>query len=237
MIFSGNKTALGATTIPMAEGYDCSYGVGLALVESARNDLAVFKAMVQADYKEMAICKESTGVMQEGELASLIKKLIAKIKAIFHNFAAKFTALYMKDKELVKKYEKELGRKRNLDKLEVKWRKDKIDIAATVNKSVAEMDNNASSIAGDAGEWKEESFDRVKVYLSFDTSADSIDEYHKEVINDIIFDDEEEVKLSEIGGWRGVANEMVECGKALDKYDANLKKVTSNLEKIVNFRF
>lgn len=101
MIFNSNTTALGATNIPMAEGYDCSYGASLALVEAARNDFAMFKALVTADYKEMSICKESTGVVMEGELsalheavgggifkkiAELFKKLAAKVKAIFHSF-------------------------------------------------------------------------------------------------------------------------------------------------------
>ena len=196
MIFSGNKTALGATTIPMAEGYDCSYGVGLALVEAARNDLSMFQALVQADYKEMAICKESTGVVQEGEIsalheavgggifkkiAELFKKLVAKIKAIFHNFMAKINGLTMKDKELVKKYQTELARKRNLDKLEVKFRKPKNA------SSVGALDFNVVENFDKAKGWKEDSWERVRYYL--DPDADSVNEFIKAKIDDELEDE------------------------------------------------
>ena len=239
MIFSGNTTALGATTIPMAEGYDCSYGASLALVEGARNDLAMFQALIQADYKEMHICKESTGVMQEGEIsalheavgggifkkiAELFKKLVAKVKAIFHNLMAKFNALTMKDKELVKKYQKELARKRNLDKLEVKFRKTKGDI-----------DNKLSSMIDfeefkEAEGWVEDSWDRVKVYL--DKNVDTVDEYVKEAIDDC-FEDEDTVKLGEIGGWREVAS-TISDSNYFKNINNNINKLTKVLEKLVN---
>jgi cell fate (sporulation/competence/biofilm development) regulator YlbF (YheA/YmcA/DUF963 family) len=48
MIFDSNRTSLGSS-IPMAEGYNCSYGPALALIESANNDLAVFKAILDSD--------------------------------------------------------------------------------------------------------------------------------------------------------------------------------------------
>ena len=66
MIFGNNMPALGASNIPMAEGYDCSFGPSLALVESARNDFAMFKAMLQSDFREASIMKESaTRYVQE----------------------------------------------------------------------------------------------------------------------------------------------------------------------------
>lgn len=237
MIFSGNTTALGASTIPMAEGYDCSYGVSLALVESARNDLAMFQALVQADYKEMAICKESTGVMQEGEIATLheavgggifkkiaelFRKLVAKVKAIFHSFMSKINGLTMKDKDLVKKYQGELARKSNLDKLEVKWRKVKssgewneFDVSAAFNKSEG---------------WKEDSWDRVKYYLGKD--VDSVNEFVKEAVNECL-EDEDTVTLGSIGGWRAVASFISDYAKKSKTMQSNINKTTTALEKLV----
>lgn len=240
MIFNSNTTALGASTIPMAEGYDCSYGASLALVEGARNDYAMFQALVQADYKEMSICKESAGVVMEGEIsalheavgggifkkiAELFKKLVAKIKAIFHNFTAKISSLFMKDKNLVKKYQKELARKRNLDKLEIKWRKEK--------KSGAVEDYDMFDIAGNFKKsegWTEDSWDRVKVYL--DADVDSADEYVKEAI-DSILEDEDTLTLGEIGGWRPVADFLSNYDSRTKKMQYNINKATTALERLV----
>lgn len=249
MIFSGNTTALGASTIPMAEGYDCSYGASLALVESARNDLAVFKAMVQADYREMAICKESTGVMQEGEIsalheavgggifkkiAELFRKLVAKIKSIFHNFMSKINGLVMKDKELVKKYGTELGRKTNLGKLEIKWRKPAEGHNAVEFGIIDAIGNFDESKAVSA--YKEDTWERAQVYLSEIDSkfgnVDSSSEFIKEYI-DSKLGDEETVTLDSIGGWRKVAGFISDYDKKLKTMNSNINKTTSNLEKLV----
>lgn len=239
MIFSGNTTALGATTIPMAEGYDCSYGASLALVEAARNDLAMFQALVHADYKEMSICKESTDVVQEGEIsalheavgggifkkiAELFRKLVAKIKAIFHNFMAKINGFVMKDKDLVKKYQGELVRKNNLDKLEVKWRKRK-----SGSSTKYDLFDVAESF-GKAEGWAEDSWDRVKHYL--DKDVDSVDEFVKETI-DATLEDEDTVKLGEIGGWRAVASFISDYASKSKTMQSNINKVTTALEKLV----
>ena len=239
MIFSGNTTALGASTIPMAEGYDCSYGTSLALVEAARNDLAVFQALVKADYQEMAICKESTGVVQEGEIsalheavgggifkkiAELFRKLVAKVKAIFHNFMAKINGLVMKDKDLVKKYQSELGRKRNLDKLEIKWRKLAKDFSTAEVFKIEDFDGAAKWNDGD------DTWDRVKKYLAKD--VDSVDAYVKEAIDDVL-EDEDTVTLGSIGGWRTLSNVLSSNAKALKDMQTSINKETTRLEKLV----
>ena len=137
MIFNSNTTSLGST-IPMAEGYDGSIGCAKALIESAQNDYAMFRAMLESDAREIQAMK--SGYVNESEIISLqeatiggiwnkikelFKKLIAKIKSIFANFLAKFRGLYMKDKELVKTYGQQVMRKSNLGNMSIKWRKTK----------------------------------------------------------------------------------------------------------------
>lgn len=134
MIFNSNTTSLGSS-IPMAEGYDCSCGVAQALIESARNDYQMFRAMLDIDARELQIQRESSGVMRESQMnvlteaalsgiwqkiKELFSKLVAKIKAIAHTFMSKINSLVMSDKQMVKKYEKELYRKSNLDNMEIK---------------------------------------------------------------------------------------------------------------------
>lgn len=136
MIFNSNTTSLGTDHYAMAEGYDCSYGCALALVESARNEYKMFRAMLDIDARELQIKRESSGYVAESQIMvltestvsgiwnkikELFKKLAEKLKAIFHTFMSKINGLYMKDKELVKKYSKELYRKSNIGNLEVKW--------------------------------------------------------------------------------------------------------------------
>ena len=50
MIFNMNTNY--SNNIPMAEGYDGSIGCAKALVESARNDYAMFRAMLESDARE-----------------------------------------------------------------------------------------------------------------------------------------------------------------------------------------
>lgn len=249
MIFSGNTTALGANNIPMAEGYDCSYGVSLALVESARNDYAMFKALLQSDYREMAICKESSGVVMEGEvsalheavgggifkkIAELFRKLIAKIKSIFHNFMAKIRGLTMKDKELVKKYQNELGRKSNLDKLEVKWRK-------TTNNGIATAEQfetlgGLSFEESDAvSNWSDDSWERRMHYIKKAGNTDqfdSITEYSEGIVTAHL-EDEEIVTLGEIGGWRALANFLSDYASKASKMDSAINKANNKLNALV----
>lgn len=250
MIFSGNTTALGANNIPMAEGYDCSYGVSLALVESARNDYAMFKALLQSDYREMAICKESSGVVMEGEvsalheavgggifkkIAELFRKLIAKIKSIFHNFIAKIRGLAMKDKDLVKKYQNELGRKSNLDKLEVKWRKyDKNAISTAEDfEGINELSfDESDAVSG----WSDDTWERRMHYIKKSGSTDqfdSINEYSEGMIAAIL-EDEETITLGEIGGWRALANFLSDYASKTKKMETAINKANNRLNALVN---
>lgn len=247
MIFSGNTTALGATSIPMAEGYDCSCGVSLALVESARNDLAMFNALIQADYKEMSICSESTGVMQEGEIAALheavgggifkkiaelFRKLVAKIKSIFHNFIARIRGLISKDADLVKKYQKELGLRGTKlnNKLEVKWRKARGNHSSvTFNVIPDDFDENAA-----VTNHKDDAWDRAKTFIANDDlkRTDNTSEYIKEYINSAL-EEEDTVKLGEVGGWDGVCDFISNYRKKVDEMESNMRKSEGILTKIV----
>ena len=220
MIFNSNTTSLGATTIPMAEGYDAHSGVALALIESARNDYSMFKAMVQADYKELAICKESTGVVAEGEIAALqeavgggifkkiaelFKKLVAKIKSIFANFVARLRGLFGKDKDLVKKYHNQLTRKNNLDKLEVKWRKcksgkfeDAFDAVGELADGLKEPPTSGAYMVEkwDSDEWKR--FTNVAEECGAKVTCDNITEFKEALLEDILEDEDSfrEIKFS-----------------------------------------
>ena len=95
MIFNSNTTSLGSS-IPMAEGYDCSCGVAQALIESARNDYQMFRAMLDIDARELQIKRESSGVMRESQITVLKEATLSgiweKIKELFSKLVAKIKA-------------------------------------------------------------------------------------------------------------------------------------------------
>ena len=241
MIFDANTTSLGSS-IPMAEGYDGTVGVAKALIESARNDYAMFRAMLNADARELSLRK--SGYVAESEIlalqeatsgsiwkkiADLFKKLIAKIKGIFSNFLAKFRGLYMQDKDLVKKYADQVMRKSNISNLEVKWRKLKSgNTFATladiwdINASISDLENDVTKSS-----WKPDLEDRWKEVCGYDNASD----YKEKLLEDYWEDDSPETyKISEIGGIRNLINEFDGGQKAINKLENSVKKVTSKLD-------
>lgn len=242
MIFNNNTTQLAGRNIPMAEGYDCSFGTALALVESARNDYSMFQAMLGVEARELQIRNESAGYVNEGEITALAEatgagiwskikelftKLIAKIKAIFHTFMSKLNSLTKSDKEMVKKYEKEILRKTNIGNMEVKWRKVKNSPIDNI-----ESDNvlNIEDLNTLADEWKPEANDRFKYFA--DCEPDELEQKLMEVY----FDDEEtlQIKDSSIGGIRNICTYLSNFDKKSSNVTKLVNKITSKLTKLVN---
>lgn len=117
-------------TYGSSNGAISKYPVGLegALMHVYENECNYNALMKAAGISELRYYQE-TGrdlfVHEAGAFSGFIekakaffKKVIEKIKAMFHKFAATLNQYTMKDKEFVKKYEKELYRK-NLTDLEI----------------------------------------------------------------------------------------------------------------------
>lgn len=252
MIFDANRTSLGSS-IPMAEGYDGTVGVAQALIESARNDYAMFRAMLDADARELSLRK--SGYVAESEIlalqeatsgsiwkkiADLFNKLIAKIKGIFANFLAKFRGLYMKDKELVKKYGDQIIRKSNIGKMEIKWRKTKntnIKNLITALNPSAEVDILVRLI--DIKYWNEDTDKRWNAITSkIDNIGKACDNAAEveEALEDKIWEDNSPDKYEFKDIFSG-ARELVVAfdgfGKLISDYEKSVKKTTSELDKKV----
>ena len=197
MIFNTDTTTL-SSNVAMAEGYDCSTGTALALIDSARNDRAMFEAMLGIEAKACQL--ESAGYTNESgemlalqeaaaggilkKIADLFKKLAEKIKTIFHNFFSKINSLFLSDKQMVKKYEKEILRKTNLGKLQIKWRKPKKDIPV-INENVQDKYENA--------EWAEDAEDRENnMYKALGYGFVDIDNVHDSYIEEYLEDEEKD---------------------------------------------
>ena len=251
MIFDANRTSLGSS-IPMAEGYDGTVGVAQALIESARNDYAMFRAMLDADARELSLRK--SGYVAESEIlalqeatsgsiwkkiADLFNKLIAKIKGIFANFLAKFRGLYMKDKQLVKTYGDQIIRKSNIGKMEIKWRKTKTNIKDLITKldPSAQVDSLVGSVTVD--KWNEDTDERWKkvTQANDEIGKECSDAAEvKEALEDKIWEDDSPDKYDFKDIFSG-ARELVVTfdgfGKLISDYEKSVKKTTSELDKKV----
>lgn len=242
MIFNNNTTVLGPSTIPMAEGYDCSYGTALALIESAKNDRVMFEAMLNIEAQELNIRNSSNGYVVEGQIQALaeaslsgiwnkikelLKKFIAKIKAIIHNFVAKIQSLFMKDKEFVKKYGNEVRRKDGIENLEVKWRKVK---KSPLTETIETVSDNPD-FGKDSEKWDEDREKRISKYLD----GKDFDDY-EEYLMGVFFEDDEPntYQIKEIGGITNITTYLEGYGKKAQEQEKAANKFSSKIESYVN---
>lgn len=240
MIFNNNTTVLGPSTIPMAEGYDCSYGTALALIESAKNDRVMFEAMLNIEAQELNIRNSSNGYVAEGQIQALaeaslsgiwnkikelLKKFIAKIKAIVHNFVAKIQSLFMKDKEFVKKYGNEVRRKSNIDKLEVKWRKVK---KSPLTETVETVSDNPDF--DNTNGWDPDREKRISSYLD----GKDLDDYEEHLMG-VFFEDDEPTtyEIGEVGGITSIVSYLESYGKKSQEQEKAINKFSSKIEAYV----
>lgn len=252
MIFNNNGTSL-SSNIPMAEGYDGTIGAAWALVESARNDYAMFRGMLDIDAREYNITQESTGYVAESQIATLheaaiggiwskikqiIEKFIAKIKAIIHKFVAKFSSLTMSGKQLVKKYGNEVLRKSNIDKLEVKWRKHNAgitlgDIAGALTKvdisnlsEYAELKHESDTDK----RWRE----RTAKYKE-KCAADNGTEF-REALNEWFWADDKpetyEISETNDGNMRAIASTVETFEKKIKKLESDIRGYLNSWDKL-----
>ena len=237
MIFNTDTTLL-SSNVAMAEGYDCSIGTALALIDSARNDGAMFEAMLGIEAKACQL--ESAGytnesgeviALQEGavggifkKIAELFKKLAEKIKAIFHTFFSKINSLFMSDKQMVKKYEKEILRKTNLGKLEIKWRKLKNEPDIII-RQIDQAYKNAK--------WAEDREDReANMYDALGYGFIDVDDVHTSFIEEHL-EDEEKDEMREFGlSARGILSALNNnIPKQINKAQKDCDKLIREIEK------
>lgn len=247
MIFDNNSTTLGSIDIPVVEGYDCSTGAARALIESARNDYAMFNAMLKVDFREAHIERSGAdNYVTEGKITSLteatasgiwqkikdlFKSLIAKIKSIFTNFIARISSLFMKDATLVKKYKKQLSEKyADLGKMEIKY-------AKSNGKAPLEYDiKTAATLDTLPGEGKDKDKDMDNYFNSVDgvSGVEGKTEF-AEKFHGVFFEDTETMKLSESGtDISSIMSYLEGYNKALTALKNKVNNFERATKKLVN---
>ena len=239
MIFNQNTTTLGSS-IAMAEGYDGALGCARALIESAENDRAMFMAMLASDAREVVGMREGTlneaavTALNEASVSGIWKKikeifaaLVAKVKSIAHNFLAKFRSLYMKDKDLVKKYGTEVSRKTNIGNLQIKWRKVK---EADPGKWVADAPLTLAELAALPGETEEELWKALTEQNDVTNASEC-----REWLDGLRWEEEsaETVKLSEVTSISKIISYLEGAAKVEKDFNNAVNKATKAFEKNV----
>ena len=244
MIFDNNSTALGTMSLPVMEGYDADTGAARALIESARNDYAMFKAMLSVDSRECQIQQESSNYVVEGEITSLAEaagagiwqkikdlfiKLGQKIKSIFTNFIARITGLFAKDKTLVKKYKSTILGKSNLGKMEVKFAKVKKDPLGDIPNEAAQSLDTISGYYDDSTETMiKNCFAGISAVNDAENNSEFAEKYHEQ-----FFEDEDTDELSKFG-LSGAS-----LVKYMEDYSSKIKtlnRAITNLERNIKAR-
>lgn len=244
MIFNNNTTSLGAYDVPVLEGYDASCGPALALIESARNDYEMFKAMLEVDARECAIRRESSDYVNEAEIISLsegaikgiwesikriIGKIMSKIRSIFDSFFSRFAKLMTSD-TLVKKYGNSLIKNESsLSDVKIKWRTPNgaAVLFAIPLQSVDEVDTSV---------WDSDATKRfnnfIKKYrsevISIKPECSNPSDY-RNIVEQYMWEDTEakEVDASEIG-IKFIVNNLDGYKKSMDYAKAMVKKANAS---------
>lgn len=131
-VFSVNENHFGLGSLPeveMNEAYTTGVDMAIALVECKQNEFAVLQAgikqdmiaAVTEDLEEREAINEATASDVVNKVKEILKKLLEKLKSIFHSFMAKINSFFMDSQEMFKKYSGEIAKKNFSDfKLKVR---------------------------------------------------------------------------------------------------------------------
>lgn len=131
-VFSVNENHFGLGSLPeveMNEAYTTGVDMAIALVECKQNEFAVLQAgikqdmiaAVTEDLEEREAINEATASDVVNKVKEILKKLLEKLKSIFHSFMAKINSFFMDSQDMFKKYSGEIAKKNFSDfKLKVR---------------------------------------------------------------------------------------------------------------------
>ena len=251
-IFSNAETMYAPVNVPMAEGYDDDqYSAQMAMIESYQNSYAIFDGVIRSDIQESAMkyggaTYDEVMVFTEGVIGDLFnkikeffKKLWAKIKAIFHNFMAKWDSKMMSsNKEFIKKYRKDIYGK-NIQDLEVEMRKRKsTDLNFTIDANDLTVDLTSTPAQLDAEIEKFDSNDHTCKILSATmggtNTISNVSEYEKEAMDYLFEDSGKEEVQPLLSGIIGRMMDFKDHKRSLEKANKALNKAISDLLKLID---
>ena len=257
-VFSVNENHFGLGSVPeveMNEAYTTGVDMAIALVECKQNEFAVLQAgikqdmiaAVTEDLEEREAINEATASDLLSKAKEILKKLIEKIKSIFHAFMAKVNSFFMDGEEMFKKYSGEIAKK-NFSDFKLKVREFK---RAKFNNLIETTDlvANAISVKNDSKYQEALESDKLteKALKAVFTSAalkemsvdDDLGNLEKEV-EDYCFEDSETkddftssgiISSDWIGGLLNTKKFIENIEKTNKSVETQLEKALSKLDK------
>ena len=259
-VFSVNENHFnlgGLPEVEMNEAYTTGVDMAIALVECKQNEFAVLQAGIKQDMcaavcedlEERETLNEATASELGAKIKEILKKLLEKIKSIFHAFMAKVNSFFIDGEEMFKKYSGEIAKKNFSDfKLKVReFKNDKFNKLLITSRANATYAPMYSDLTGKTDEQINELMENDKltesalklVFESAALSAMSIDDdlgnLEKEV-EDYCFEDAENKDdwsstLIISAPWIGA---LLNTKKFIENIERTNKSVETAIAKMLN---
>ena len=257
MIFNNNTTYLN-NRFSADTNYTPGTGFADMLIESARNDLNMFKAMLNIDARELQMVNESgtmtesqIAILQEasikgifGKIAEMFKKLGEKLKGIFKNFIARIQSKFMDDAKFAKKYQKMLIEKeKDLKDCTFKWSKMKkypiYNIALIDVPSQSDLQKNddlAKLVVGQTAD-SEKALEKLlseKSSIGQEIQGLSASDYSTQYHN-VCFDDQDNDTLYKDLGIKvsDMCQYLIDYKQTKEKLNKNIARLETQINKII----
>lgn len=246
-LYSNNRTSLSDVEIPALEGYNGNVGIATALLEATQDDLKFFDTIIARDFQEAEM--NLSGYTNESEMISInegalgdawnrlkefLKKMLAKIKAVFSSIMAKINGTIISDnKKLVEKYRKAVLTK-NLKDMKYKWAAKKANATLLTDKvteawikDFADIDN--CKTIEEVNNWIEKNEDElIEKYYGLAVGENSLEasEFAK-AAHEYMFDDVEDMDEGADSLKAEVISYLLSCKESI----STLEKAIRTSEK------
>lgn len=248
MIFSSNTTQLGdfSSKFAVDANYTASYGSALALVESAKTDYQMFRAMLNADAVEMGL-KKNGGYLAESQIVSLqeatikeiwnkiveaFKKFGEKIKSLFTSAITKISSIFTNDEKMVKKYKSELlAKSKDINDISVKWIDMKID--DVIDQTTAGVETIFAWLTDTDIDYIEDADKRKDHFMLINGTFKNFDKvYNKEYMGNES-PTAVDKKIADVGGISAICEYMEGHAKRTAKLKASMNSMLKKIEGIM----
>lgn len=248
MIFGSNTTQLGdfSSKFAVDANYTASYGSALALVESAKTDYQMFRAMLNADAVEMGL-KKNGGYLAESQIVSLqeatikeiwnkiveaFKRFGEKIKSLFTSAITKISSIFTNDEKLVKKYKSELlAKSKAINDISVKWIDMKID--DVIDQTTAGVETILALLTDTNIDYIEDADKRKDHFMLINGTFKNFDKvYNKEYMGNES-PTAVDKKIADVGGISAICEYMEGHAKRTAKLKASMNSMLKKIEGIM----
>lgn len=252
-LYSNNRTSLSDVEIPALEGYNGNVGIATAMLEATREDLKFFDMIIVRDFQEAEM--NLSGSVNESEMVSItegvlgdawkrilefLKKMLAKVKAIFDAAMAKINGVLIRDnKKLVDKYNKVITNK-DLKNMKYKWAEvnhETIVVSKLEEKHLGFLTGIENCDSAEAvSKWLEENEEKfIPTFYKaiIDVEAENDAEF-MEKAHEYLWKETEELEEGAEGKKTDVKHFLTNAAKELSEMKSTQSKLEATIKKLIS---